>query len=266
MKWCRFFVCFFLLAVLWYSCRNKDDKSLNIFSVEDDIALGKELEAYIAAHPQEYPLLPESQYPEAYNYMRGLRDSILNAGKVFYKDRFEWKVYIINDNNTLNAFCAPGGYIYIYTGLIHYLESEDELIGVLGHEMAHADRRHSTDQLTKNYGLALLVGIIAATVGEAQLAEIAAGLTSLAFSRKDENEADVYSVKYLCPTSYNAAGAAGFFEKIEAQDGQNPPQFLSTHPNPDNRIQNIKQTKTNEGCIGSATYAQRYAAFKNSLP
>jgi beta-barrel assembly-enhancing protease len=256
----------FIAALIFNGCKNKDDKSLNLFSIQDDIALGKELEAHIAANPQEYPILSESQYPAAYAYIRGLRDSILNADKVFYKNQFEWKVYIINDNSTQNAFCAPGGYIYIFTGLIHYLDSEDELIGVLGHEMAHADRRHSTDQLTKHYGLSLLVSVIAGTVGQSQLAEIAAGLTSLAFSRKDETEADEYSVKYLCPTSYNAAGAAGFFEKIEAQGGQNPPQFLSTHPNPDNRIQNINQTRTNEGCFGTAIYDQRYVAFKNSLP
>lgn len=262
----RWFLVLLSCIGIFNSCRNKDDKSLNIFSIQDDIALGKELEAYISANPQEYPLLPESQYPSAYAYLRGLRDSILNAGKVYYKNQFEWKIYIINDNSVLNAFCAPGGYIYIYTGLIHFLDSEDELVGVLGHEMAHADRRHSTDQLTKQYGLALLVGVIAGTTGQSTLAEIAAGLTSLAFSRKDEKEADEYSVRYLCPTSYHAAGAAGFFEKIEAQGGQNIPQFLSTHPNPENRIQNIYQTKNSLGCQGNEKYTSRYISFKNSLP
>jgi len=261
----------YLLAVLIFTasfnaCKNKDDKGLNFFSIQDDIALGKELEQQIASSPSEYPVLSESTYPQAYAYIRGLRDSILNGGKVFYKDEFEWKVKIIQDDNTLNAFCAPGGYIYVYTGLIKYLDTEDELIGVLGHEMAHADRRHSTDQLSKQYGLSLLLSVVTGTIGQSQLAEIAASLTSLAFSRKDETEADEYSVKYLCPTSYNAAGAAGFFEKIEAQGGQNPPQFLSTHPNPDNRIQNIYQTKTINNCTGTGTYDQRYTDFKNSLP
>jgi beta-barrel assembly-enhancing protease len=254
------------LLIFFFNGCNKNDRSLNLFSINDDIELGKQLEQEIASNPSEYPLLSETAYPQAYAYIKGLRDSILNGGNVYYKDKFEWKVKIIQDDNTLNAFCAPGGYIYIYTGLIKYLDSEDELIGVLGHEMAHADRRHSTDQLTKNFGLSLLIGIVTGTTGQTQLAEIAAGLTSLAFSRKDETEADEYSVKYLCPTSYNAAGAAGFFEKIEAQGGQNVPQFLSTHPNPDNRIQNIYQIKTNNQCSGTAIYDQRYINFKNSLP
>ncbi len=259
---------FSLAAILFISnsCKNKDDKSLNVFRIKDDIALGQELEQHIASNPQEYPVLSEAQYPQAYTYIRGLRDSILNADKVFYKNEFEWKVQIIRDDATLNAFCAPGGYIYIYTGLIKFLDTEDELIGVLGHEMAHADRRHSTDQLTKQYGLSLLVGIVAGTTGQDQLAQIAASLTTLAFSRSDEKEADEYSVKYLCPTTYNAAGAAGFFEKIESLGGQSVPQFLSTHPNPENRIQNIYANKASEGCPGNEKYDLRYQQFKASLP
>jgi len=264
----RITILFSLVVILFISnsCKNKDDKSLNVFRIQDDVALGKELEQYIASNPQEYPVLSEAQYPQAYAHIRGLRDSILNANKVFYKNEFEWKVQIIRDDATLNAFCAPGGYIYIYTGLIKFLDTEDELIGVLSHEIAHADRRHSTDRLTKEYGLSLLVGIVAGTTGQDQLAQIAASLTTLAFSRSDEKEADEYSVKYLCPTTYNAAGAAGFFEKIETLGGQSIPQFLSTHPDPDNRIQNIYDNKTSEGCLGNEKYDLRYQQFKASLP
>jgi hypothetical protein len=154
------------LLIFFFNGCNKNDRSLNLFSINDDIELGKQLEQEIASNPSEYPLLSETAYPQAYAYIKGLRDSILNGGNVYYKDKFEWKVKIIQDDNTLNAFCAPGGYIYIYTGLIKYLDSEDELIGVLGHEMAHADRRHSTDQLTKNFGLSLLIGIVTGTTGQ----------------------------------------------------------------------------------------------------
>ena len=61
---------------------------------------------------------------------------------------FDWELKIIHDDETLNAFCAPGGYIYVYTGLIKFLAHEDNLAGVIGHEIAHADLRHSTQQLT----------------------------------------------------------------------------------------------------------------------
>lgn len=265
MKTMRHIYILSLAVVLLAAGCNKDDKSINIFTIEDDKTLGLQVKTEIASDPATYPLLSEAQYPAAYTYMRNLRDKILNAGVVHYKDEFAWEMHIIQDDNTLNAFCAPGGYIYVYTGLIKFLDSEDELAGVLGHEMAHADRRHSTDQLTKQYGLSTLISIVLGD-NQNQLTDIAQGLVGLAFSRADETEADEYSVKYLCPTDLNAAGAAGFFVKIEALGGTNPPAFLSTHPNPDNRITKINDWETTLGCTGTETNDAAYAAFKASLP
>lgn len=254
-----------VMVMLATGCKNKDDKSFNIFTIEDDKTLGLQVRNEIASDPGSYPILSETQYPAPYTYLRNLRDKILNSGNVFYKDEFAWEVYIVQDDNTLNAFCAPGGYIYVYTGLIKFLESEDELAGVLAHEIAHADRRHSTDQLTKQYGLSTLISIVLGE-NQNQLTDIAQGLVSLAFSRADETEADEYSVIYLCPTDLNASGAAGFFEKIEAMGGSNPPAFLSTHPNPDNRITKIHAKETELGCTGTLVNDTEYAAFKASLP
>jgi len=70
-----------------------------------------------------------------------------------HKDDFAWQVKIIDDPETLNAFATPGGYIYVYTGLIKFLDTEDQLAGVMGHEIAHADLRHSTRQMTSSYGV-----------------------------------------------------------------------------------------------------------------
>ncbi len=246
--------------------KNPGDTNFNIFSVEDDIAFGKQTDSAILADPATYPVLNRAQNPQAYGYIEGIRNTILNSGKVFYKDRFAWEVKIINDDNTLNAFCTPGGYIYVYTGLMKYLDSEDQLAGVLGHEMAHADRRHSTDQLTKQYTLSTLIQILLGK-NPSQFAEIAASLTFLKFERAQETEADTYSVTYLCPTDYNAAGAAGFFSKLKesGQSGQTP-VFLSTHPGDAERVDNIKAKKASMGCTGTATKTAEYQAFLNTLP
>ena len=99
-----------------------------------------------------------------------------------------------------------------------------------------------------------------------QLANIAASLLTLTFSRSDETEADEYSVKYLCPTHYNAAGAAGFFEKIESESEGYNPTFLSTHPDPGGRVENINSNKDEFNCSGEELYQSSYAEFKNSLP
>lgn len=225
--------------------------------------MGQQLEAQIASNPTEYPVLSETQYADAYGHIRRIRDKILASGEVDYADRFEWNVKLINQD-VLNAFAAPGGYIYVYTGLINYLDSEHELAGVMGHEIGHAAARHSTDQMTKQYGLAFMLQV-ASGGNPGGLEQLAAGLLTLKFSRGDESEADDLSVKYLCKTDYKADGAAGFFQKIIDEGAASQPAFLSTHPNPDNRVENIQAEEVELGCTGTNEEGD-YAAFKASLP
>ncbi|MCK5337766.1 MAG: M48 family metalloprotease, partial [Bacteroidales bacterium] len=194
-------------------------------------------------------------------------DSILNTGMLFYEDKFEWKVYIIKNDSMLNAFATPGGYLYFYTGIIKYLDNEAQFAGVMAHEMAHCELRHSTNQITKAYGIQIMLSIL---LGQApgQLTEIIAsyayGLGTLAFSRDHEYEADEYSVKFLYQTSYEARGIADFFIKMEGSP--HPPEFLSTHPSPENRIEKITEVWQGLGGKEGNTYVESYNAFKASLP
>ncbi len=256
-----------LLATFFYSGCSKDG-AVNIFSIEDDKQLGLQTKQMIENNPSEYPILDPGRYASAYNYLNAMRDELLNSGQVVHKDDFGWEVKIIQRDDIVNAFCTPGGYIYIYTGLIKYLDHKSSLAGVLGHEMAHADKRHSTNQLTKKYGVQTLLDIL---LGDNQnlLTQIGTELVSLTFSRSDESQADEYSVAYLCPTKYHADGAADFFQKIADQGGSSVPAFLSTHPSPDNRIQNIQQHALNKGCVATIDNQENdasYSQFKNSLP
>jgi len=257
-----------MIFVLASGCNKGSDESpINLFSVEDDIEFGKSVEAEIAANPQEFPILDEATYPEAYQHLNRIRDSILNTGMLFYEDKFEWKVRMIRNDTMLNAFATPGGYMYFYTGLIKYLDNESQFAGVMAHEMSHADLRHSTSMLTTTYGVQLLFSIV---LGQAnsQLADIVAnlayGLGELAYSRNMEYKADEKAVEYLYQTSYDARGIAGFFIKLD--DAPSPPQFLSTHPSPENRIEKINETWTNLGGKVGNEYIESYNAFKASLP
>jgi len=262
-------IIFLFLPLLFISSCKKDNKdtTFNIFSVEDDISLGENLKNEIRSNPAEYPLLDRNTYSAAYANMNRIRDSILSSGELIYGDRFNWDIDIINNDSVLNAFCAPGGYICVYTGIIRYLDNEAQFAGVMGHEMAHADRRHVTDQLTKAYGIQILLGIVLGN-NPNQLAEIAAnlaaGVASLAFSRDAEYEADEYSVKYLYETSYDARGVGGFFQKIDGSP--QPPEFLSTHPHPDNRYDKIEEVWLELGGKEGLWYPDDYTLVKNSLP
>lgn len=257
-----------LSTVLLFSGCKKGD--FNLFSLEDDKKLGQQTVEQIKSDPSTYPLLDRTQYASQYAYLENMKTTILNGGKLQHASDFEWTLYIIKDDKTLNAFCTPGGYIFVYTGLIKYLDNASSLAGVMGHEMGHADLRHSTTEMTKQYGIQTMLDVVLGK-NQNQLTQIANQLVALKFSRTDESNADKQSVSYLCPTKYRAEGAADFFIKLSGDPNyqSSSPEFLSTHPNPDNRVANIKSNASQAGCTASIVSQQEfgdYNSFKSSLP
>jgi predicted Zn-dependent protease len=258
-----------LLAILSVLLACDENQNFVIFSVEDDVALGMQVSQEIANDPN-YSFLSPEEYPQVYQYLFDMRDAILNSGEIAYKEEFAWELHVIENDTVLNAFAAPGGYIYIYTGLIKFLDNADDLAGVLGHEMAHADERHTVRNLQKIYGVSILLSVVLGqepTVLEQIAAQIAGTLAGLSFSRQFETEADMNSVEYLAQTQYACNGAAMFFTKMmEEGNGASPPEFLSTHPNPENRIEDINEKANEIGCDTSLATNTGYNAIKSSLP
>lgn len=254
----RFFLAVFSIA-LFTACsllKNAKKNGVNLFTIQQDRDFGAQVAAEIDGNQTEYPVLDSAKYKEVYAYIYKVRNNILNSGKVTHKDDFKWRVRIIKNDSILNAFCTPGGYIYVYTGILKFLETEDQLAGVMGHEIGHADMRHSTRQMTTMYGIQTLLDILAGD--RKMLKEITAGIVGLKFSREHETEADQRSVEYLCPTLYNADGGAAFFEKISKLGVAKQPEFLSTHPNPANRIEHFHNARVTMGCAGTQSYKSEY--------
>lgn len=259
-----------LLIITILSSCDRNNK-LSFFSPEDDLALGMQLNNEILSRRDEYPILNPERYPQTYEYLNSIVDQILDSGELSYRDVFAWKVYIIQDDNTLNAFATPGGYIYVYSGLIKYLDREDDLAGVLGHEIAHADMRHSTRQLQKIYGLNMLLSLAFGGEGsgaEQLMGQVLGNLTALSFSRRYEREADARSVDYLAGTEYECDAAKSFFIKLQQMEEQSGrvPSFLSTHPNPEDRIKAIEAKSQKKGCNLQPLDPASYQAFQSSLP
>ncbi|MEE4198035.1 MAG: M48 family metalloprotease [Bacteroidales bacterium] len=258
---------FFMLTFM--SC--DEDGSINFFTLDQDVEFGEEFHNQLISNPDEYPILSPSAYPEAYNHLETIRNELLKSDDLRYASEFSWDVYIIENDEVLNAFCVPGGKMYFYTGIIKFLDNESEFAGVMAHEMAHADRRHSTKTMTKQYGFSIL---LSALLGDdpSTLAQIAAdlaqGLGSLAFSRDHEYEADEYAVRYTTDGTgdynYYPKGISAFFEKMEGQP--TPPEFLSTHPSPENRLESINEFWMSIGSPDGELYMARYLDFINSLP
>lgn len=249
----------------FYSCDKNDNVVL--FSIEDDKELGRQVAAEVDT---TMPVLPQSQYPEVYSYLNNIVDEILAGGEVAYDEEFVWDLKVIHDDSVLNAFATPGGYMYIYTGLLKYLEDVDAVAGVIGHEMAHADLRHTSRNLQKQYGVSVLLSILVgkdASQIEQIAAQIAGTVAGLKFTREYEAEADDQSVEYLATTPYRCDGAKLFFQKIEASgQGGGTPEFLSTHPSPEHRIEDITDKAIEIGCDTTATQNSGYQAFQDKLP
>ncbi len=246
-----------------------------LFPIENDLELGNQVSQQVdSAYRAKGQLLDRnSRDPKiraAYAHLDKIVARLLESGQVSYRDEFPWDVKIINDREVQNAFATPGGHIYVFTGLIKFLDSEDQLAGVLGHEIAHADQRHSIKQLQKQYGISFISRLV---LGEnaGQLERIIGGAAGqylgLKFSRDYEREADDYSVLYLGATEYYACdGAAGFFQKMQTlQNNGQIPEFFSTHPAPANRIQEIQNQARQRGCKTATASNTGYQEFKRNL-
>lgn len=260
-----------LTIVLVVSLSSCEGKKLNIFTVQQDIDMGREVVEQILESPNEYPILDRSKNKEAYAYVEKIRDKILATGELKYADKYDWDVYII-DQDVLNAFAVPGGTTFYYTGLLKYLDDEASLAGVMGHEFAHADKRHATTNMTKVYGYETLLNVVLGKDNNTAVdiaKDLALGLGSLKFSRNNEYEADEYAVKYLYKTDYDARGVAYFFEKLEEEEESSSSSnwlvYFSTHPNPEDRIEKIYEHHKNLGGNEGNKFTSEYQEFKKLL-
>jgi predicted Zn-dependent protease len=258
VKYTYLLCCLLILSLTTCS----EDGDFNVFSVEQDLELGRETAQQIRSNPAEYPILDPADYPQAYLYLQNMVDEIVREGNVPYADVFPYQVTLIRSDQQ-NAFATPGGFIYVYTGLVDVLDSGDQLAGVLAHEIAHASQRHSTDQLTKQYGISTLISVVSGG-DPGLLSQIGSQLLSLKFSRDDESEADARSVDFLCNTDYASNGAAGFFEMIQGMGS--PPAFLSTHPNPGDRVADINARAADKNCATDTSDIDDFRDFKQRLP
>src|SRR5512135_3676627 len=168
---------------------------------------------------------------------------------VFRKDApaWNWEVNVITSNE-LNAFCMPGGKIMFYSGLINKLHlSDDEIAIVLGHEISHALREHSREQVSQKIAAqtAIDIGSILLGIGESgsKLATIGyENFVQTKFSRTDESEADRMGLELAARAAYDPRAGVSLWRKMiqASQGGGRPPEFLSTHPAEENRIREIE--------------------------
>ncbi len=273
MRTVKFYLIYAVMAIATMGTFNGCESGtgigdLNLYSPSDDAQMGAQLDAEIRNMPNEYPIYNNAA---ATQYLQDIMNEILISDEIEYREVFNYKVTIIQ-SETINAFATPGGYVYFFTGMLKFLENEAMLASVMAHEIAHAERRHATQRMTKQLGLSVLLSVILGN-NPAQLTEIAAnlfsGLELLRNSRSDEAESDEYSFKYLLTTKWYPGAGKMFFELV-SQGGTTGAieELLSTHPPDEKRIASIEAMLL-EHNIAPPTeanlFTQRYQQFKQTL-
>ena len=141
------------------------------------------------------------------------------------------------------------------------MDNEAELAGIIAHEMAHADRRHSVQQMGKDARSRLLKRRRGGDNGR-----VLGQLRSLRYDRTHESDADEYAVIYICATNSHAPCITGFFEKMASEGGRQRPQFLSTHPNDDNRVEAMNAKIKEIGYSGTVKNPSGHEKIQAGLP
>lgn len=214
----------------------------------------------VSLSPEQEMLLGQRSAPQMASEFGGLypdkqvQEAVKTVGNRLVRQSdaarspYQYDFHVLADNRTINAFALPGGQIFITAALLERLETEDELAGVLGHEIGHVVGRHSAEQMATQELMSGLAGAATIALSDpnsgnsgAYIAQYVANMMSMKYGREDELESDEFGVKYLIQAGYEPEALLQVMKVLaEGSGGNTPPEFASTHPSPANRMERIK--------------------------
>ena len=163
---------------------------------------------------------------------------------------YQWEFNLIDDKQE-NAWCMPGGKVAVYSGILPITQDENGLAVVMGHEIAHAVARHSSERMSQQMAAQGLGTVVSTAVGQSptatqsvflQAVGVGSSLGLLKYGRSQESEADHLGLIFMAMAGYNPDGAVQFWQRMDARENAaSPPEFLSTHPSNGTRIASIQK-------------------------
>ncbi|MGQ0735589.1 MAG: M48 family metalloprotease [Acidobacteriota bacterium] len=225
-----------ILATLVGACATNPatgKREFSLMSEAQEIAIGQQSDAEIRREMGVY------DDPELQRYVS---DIGLRLASLSHRPHLPWTFTVV-DHPAINAFALPGGYIYVTRGILPYLADEAELAGVLGHEIAHVTARHAAQQYTRATGGTIGLIALGIFVPSAQpfgdLASTALGVAFLKYGRDDERESDRLGMEYAAEGGWDPAAVPGFLgtlARVDELSERGVPNWLSTHPEPADRV------------------------------
>jgi beta-barrel assembly-enhancing protease len=210
---------------------------VNLISVEEEWEMGRQFEEEIARE------LPLSDDPVVQGYVTRIGEELVARSEMAELD---WRFYVVEEPEEINAFNVPGGLVYVYSGLILEADSAAELIGVMGHEVAHGVARHGTERLSQQFGLAVLAELVLGQdPGMIQqiVAQIVGAGAIARFSQSQEFEADDMGVQLMTDAGYDPQGMVVLLERLlelQQRDPGTVERLFATHPGVGDRIERIE--------------------------
>lgn len=242
-----------LLAALLAGCQSVQTTGAGQVGVTRNQYMGVSAAQIDAASAQSYrKMLQEAEAKKQLNRdpamlarVQGIAKKLIAQTTHFRNDAINWRWETnVFHSDQVNAFCMAGGKIGIYSGLIERLQvTDDELAAVMGHEIAHALREHVREQVSRQQAARLPGVVLAIVTGNQALADLGDTLTQVSFtlprSREAEREADVIGVELAARAGYDPRAAVSLWQKMNRLGGGRQPEFLSTHPAPESRQQEL---------------------------
>ena len=208
-------------------------------SPEQEVAIG--LQSVPRMVQQHGGLHPDQR---AQDHVKMVGDRLVRNSVVRRSD-YQYDFHLLRDDRLVNAFALPGGQVFITAALYGQLENEDQLAGVLGHEIGHVIHRHGAERIAKmelTQGLTGAAVIASGDYGTAQAAQMVGNLVNMKYGRDQELESDDFGVRIMVEAGYEPIELIGVMDILErASGGQSQSEFMSTHPSPDNRREKIRE-------------------------
>ena len=243
MVFVRRFVILSLACLLLAACATSPTGRRQLMLVSEDSAIASSKQAYISTVDELNKAGKVAKDEAIIRRVDQITGRLITEAIKMRPDTadWEWSVVVIDDPETVNAWCMAGGRMAIYTGLIEQVKpSDDELAQVMAHEISHALAKHSAEKMSMQIATSVGVAAVGIASDNTGVALSGAALTAmlavnLPNSRAAEKEADRIGIELAAKAGYDPAAAATLWKKMGEASKSGPPQFLSTHPAPENR-------------------------------